>query len=270
MASAVSDHTQRGDPRNGGALFTIPREIRDEIYRLLVKRHYIAFPADVRFIDCKCTVCATNTKKPNLAILRVSRDISDEAQGILYSESLFEYVNLDFETATSSSKPPTPVVANRMENIMVSMIGLVPGPTFSFPSGTYPGTIDNVSGYRVLRDGFHIRFSICKPNDIDPVTRHILPRLATLNGFRTILVEVFLQDSSDSYVKDKWGSLEARLEQVRQIVKSTLEPTLGSAISSHDSNTFSLKFHSREHLPSMLRAQVQKMLLDADRLEQGS
>lgn len=267
MASAVSDHTPLGDPKNGGALFTIPREIRDEIYRFLVKRHYIAFPAGKSPIECKCTICGTNTESPDLAILRVSRAIGDEAQEMVYSESLFEFLNLDFRNATSL-KPPTQVV-NRMKKVLVSIKGLLPETRYSVPPGIYDGTIDGLSGYRVVRDSCHVEFSIYRPNDIDPVTRRILPRLATLNGFRTILVKVYLQGFFHLYVRNGRDGYEARLEQVRQIMKDALEPTLGSPTISQDSFTISLKFHPREHLPSILRAQAQKLLLDADRVEQG-
>lgn len=211
MASAVSDHTPRGDQRNGGALFTIPREIRDEIYRLLVKRHYIAFPAGKGPRDCKCIICRSNTEKPDLAILRVSRAISDEAQEMIYSESLFEYLNLDYHNAPSS-KPPAQLV-NRMRKVLVSIGGLQLKTRYSVPLGIYEGTFDSLSGYRVVRDSCHIQFLIHRPNDIHLVTRHILPRLATLTGFRTILLKVSLQDIFHFYMTTGRDGYEVRLEK---------------------------------------------------------
>lgn len=267
MASAVSDHTPRGDQRNGGALFTIPREIRDEIYRMPVKRHYIAFPAVNSPRNCKCIICRSNTEKPDLAILRVSRAISDEAQEMIYSESLFEYQNRDYYNAPSS-KPPAQLV-NRMRKVLVSIGGLRLKNRYSVSLGIYEGTIDSLSGDRVVRHSCHIQFLIHRPNDIDLVTRHLLPRLAMLTGFRTILVQVSLQDGFHLYMTNERDGYEARLEQVRKIMEDALEPSLGPAMISYDSLTISLRFHPREHLPSILRAQAQKLLLDADRVEQG-
>lgn len=266
MASAVSDPPPLGHPKYGGVLFTIPREIRDAIYRLLVKRHYIAFPA-MSPMNCKCTICATNTEKPDLVILRVSRAISDEAQEMLYSESLFEYLNLDFRIDVIL-KPPAQVV-KRMKKVSVSIRALLPESRYGVPLGIYDATINSLSGYRVVRDSCHIQYLIYRPNDIAPVTRYILPGLAMLTGFRIILVEVSLQGFLDWCVTNERVNYEARLEQVRKIMEDALEPTLGSAEISYDSSTVSLRFHPRQHLPSILRAQAQKLLLDADRVEQG-
>ena len=59
-------------------------------------------------------------------------------------------------------------------------------------------------------------------------------------------------------------------EWVRQAIKDAMEPTLGPAMTCKIDFGISLVFHPREHVPAILRAQAQKMLLDADRLEQAS
>ncbi len=79
IESTLSKTTLRGDPKHGGALFTLPREIRDDIYRLLVKgRHnvYSTLEDEEGRIFTKSTV----PDKPDLVILQISRAISHEAE----------------------------------------------------------------------------------------------------------------------------------------------------------------------------------------------
>ncbi|CAF9933559.1 hypothetical protein IMSHALPRED_009392 [Imshaugia aleurites] len=77
MSNATS-HTPLGDPKHDQALFRFPREIRDEIYRLLVKGCYLA---------CE----EKNVDQAGLSVLRVSKSIGAEAMEILYSESVFRF-----------------------------------------------------------------------------------------------------------------------------------------------------------------------------------
>ena len=79
--SSTTSHISQGDPTHGGAVFRLPREIRDTIYRLLVRGRY---SANVE----------PNRSPPylDLSVLRVSKLISHEAMEILYSESVFVFV----------------------------------------------------------------------------------------------------------------------------------------------------------------------------------
>ncbi|KAM0805747.1 hypothetical protein BDR22DRAFT_910397 [Usnea florida] len=75
-------------PKTG--FLSLPREIRDEVYRLLV-RDYIAAgqPPSGQSKANDYRVTATTSFK--LAIFRVSKSISEEAMDIFYAESTFHF-----------------------------------------------------------------------------------------------------------------------------------------------------------------------------------
>ena len=86
----MTSHVPFGDSKPGGALFLLPREIRDEVYRLVVRGSYL---------DTKCLYRYSGKAsepqqgvRPDFAILRVSKSISREATEILYSESVFRFL----------------------------------------------------------------------------------------------------------------------------------------------------------------------------------
>ena len=104
---------QLGDPSHGGALFLLPREIRDEIYRLLVKGRYLADkPLNYSNGGGTTNYGKSNGEKindenkdnidgeeilsedegPDFSIFRVSKFLSDEAREILYSDSVFRFI----------------------------------------------------------------------------------------------------------------------------------------------------------------------------------
>ena len=137
-------------------------------------------------------------------------------------------------------------------------------------------TIDNFRGARILRDACHVIFVEFIPDMIKPLTNHILPKLKNFKGFRTVLVEVSLDDMYEARVR--WeksqnmgaeGEITAQVEQIRKAIKNAMEPTLGPATTVKDGHEISLKFHPRQHVPRLLRAKAQQILLDADRMEEG-
>ncbi|KAF6229506.1 hypothetical protein HO173_011546 [Letharia columbiana] len=104
MAFKGSSRIPLGDSEHGGALFTLPREIRDEIYRLLVKgRHCVFLPSEPVHGDT-LTDGIDKFDKHDLVILRTSKAISREAHEILYSESIFRY-GINF-WASKALEPP--------------------------------------------------------------------------------------------------------------------------------------------------------------------
>ena len=126
MASMVSNLTRLGDPKHGGALFTLSLEIRDEIYRLLVKRYYLIY-GPLELLDKGNNRSSFRDRelgidKPDLTILRISQAISHEAQEVHYSESIFRY---DYHFAVAEAlKPPTQGV-NRMKKVEIDIRGLM-------------------------------------------------------------------------------------------------------------------------------------------------
>ena len=96
-----------------GTLSILPREIRDEIYRILVKDHYCFYYAATR--PCRWTlkmVKKSRTKKPDLALLFVSKATYNELSSMFYSESIFQF---DFDRPYNPIYLPEPVVPRMMK-----------------------------------------------------------------------------------------------------------------------------------------------------------
>lgn len=270
MASTISNPTSLGDPKNGGALFTLPREIRDGIYRLPVKRRYTVFGRD------------SMVAKPDLAILRVSRAISCEALETFYSESTLRY-SICLNDTTEVVKPPAQPV-NHMKNVRMLIRGLEPNSARAIDQLRYlhhatkicAATIGSFTGTQILRDHCCIQIVGFHPDMIYSLETHFLPTLAAFTGFRTLLIEVYLKDDlkADAQKEVKifgetgaGGKIIKGFELVRREMRKAMEPTLGPAETYNNGLEIHLEFHPSEHVPSILRAQAQKLLLDADRLE---
>lgn len=287
MASRISNLTRLGDSKHGGALFTLPREIRDVIYRFLVKGRYLVFrhlksENRVSFIERE------SFDSPDLIIFRISKAISHEAQQVHYSESIFRY-EVPFYTTTKLQS--TKEAVNRMKKIELDIYGLKNAVTtyyynrsgeFYIPPINMPAICETIlgdfAGTDVLRDSLHIIFHKSTPEIIiSPLRSYVLPKLCALSAFRTIVLEVFprifekLPTSTEEYEEYKssykWSTAE--IEQVRQAIKDAMELTLGPATSHGNDSRIHLEFHPREDVPAILRAQAQRLNLAADRLDQG-
>ena len=77
--------------KQGGLLFNLPPELRNEIYRYLVKGNYVlSGPPKLLF-----EVAPVSRVRPHLNILLVSKTIRNEAMAVLYSESRFR-IHINF------------------------------------------------------------------------------------------------------------------------------------------------------------------------------
>ena len=260
--TSVSTSEPLGDSKNGGALFILPREIRDEVCRFLVKRRYtVIYPPK----SASGTTYAGNMTAVDifdLAIFHISHAIGHEVQAVLYSESTFRYF-IDF-SINVPCKPPTAVV-NRMKKVEIVIKGLGVYYIYEKTHPTYKrrmaliceATIDGFTGTQILRDVCHIRIPAFRPDMIEPLESYILPTLAAFQGFRTLLFEITTELERIA---------TARFERVIEGMKDAMEPSLGPATISNGGSTIRLEFHPREHVPSLFGAQAQKVLLDTDRL----
>lgn len=146
MSNTVN--AQLGDPGHGGALFLLPREVRDEIYRLLVKGRYLAKEPMDQYDDpnggttnggksngeetndknkdnIDCEELLSEDEGPDFSIFRVSKFLSDEAKEILYSESVFRFV-IDWNPPGDNEKALGKVhrlkrVASLMMNVVLDV-----------------------------------------------------------------------------------------------------------------------------------------------------
>ncbi len=196
MASTVLNLTPLGDSKNGGALFTLPREIRDEIYRLLVKGRYFVLPR--RKSRHKAEVIETGARpdQPDLEILLLSKAISGEAQQILYSESIFVFC---VPWQTSALLKSQVEAVNRMNKIEIHIYDLMES-FYNFRYGiaefdgrietTYEAIVNNLTGAKIFRDTLYINFRGSNPKMIRPLIHHVLPKVCGFIGFRKIVMKV--------------------------------------------------------------------------------
>ena len=260
--TSVSTPEPLGDSKNGGALFILPREIRDEVYRFLIKRHYTVIYAPKSASGTTYVAKITAADIFDLAIFQISHAISHEVQAVLYSESTFRYI-IDF-SINVPRKFPTAVV-NSMKNVEIVIRGLgvhyvyeKTHPTYKRPTALIcEATIDGFTGTQTHRDVCHIRIPALRPDMIEPLESYILPKLAAFHGFRTLLVDITTELEHIA---------TARFERVIEGMKDAMEPTLGPATITNGGSTIRLEFHPCEHVPSLFGAQAQKVLLNTDRL----
>ena len=283
MAPKVSKSKPLGDRNHGGALFILPPEIRDEIYRLLLKSHYtIPYSGPT-----KCHGRKNRDKKtvePGLVIFRVSRIISYEAQELFYAESTFHFT-VDFGTYMGRLECPTLKRVRKVKIMIRGLTSQLDGYDAMYTPAVYSHrieaicrpTIDEFMGTKIRRDSCHIQFCDFGSPVVFPLTTYLLPKLAAFNGFNTVLVEVLTKENYEQVARkqryhhgrDAGQRITRKLEGFGTMMTGMMERTMGPAISRDDGFTIRLEFKPREHAPSILRAQARKLLWEAERLEQG-
>ena len=89
--SSTTSHALLGDPKNGGALFLLPPEIRETIYRFLVKDRYAVIHSRLHWQLAIRGDPSMVVRPKVLSILRFSKAVCGEATKILYSETVFRF-----------------------------------------------------------------------------------------------------------------------------------------------------------------------------------
>lgn len=243
--------TALGNSQHGGALFTLPRELRDEIYRLLVKKRYIIYitPHEDNHVT---------TEKHDLAILEVSQAVSSEALEILYSEAVFCF-SVDFRSDDYPRRPSQ--LTNRIKNVEFNIIGLGICPALcssqtpclrhlDHPDIFYHSAMAKFTDAEIAGNSVRIRLLLCDPDSIEDLFVSTFETLKVFMGFRTITIEVVpISVSSRELGMSKreqwvfpWLSKEHD-SQIGQEVKSSLEPTLGPAAEEYHGDVQHLTFH---------------------------
>ncbi|CAF9929213.1 hypothetical protein IMSHALPRED_007857 [Imshaugia aleurites] len=236
MTSTVPKLTPLGDSKHGGALLTLPRQIRDEIYRLLVKGRYLVHRQSNTEPGVSFLKGGTEFDEPDLVILQISRLISSEAQDVLYSESIFRYI---IPTYLGAALRPQIEAVNRMKKIEVHI-----NPEYDYgfekeartliqiPRGASIETIfDDFAGMETLRESLHIN-SYWRLDYIGSLGTSPLPALSALNGFRTIAIKIIPRkvhkDQTNQELSKYISSneeLKATFERLRQEIKAAIKPS---------------------------------------------
>ena len=235
----MTSHVKLGDSKHGGALFLLPREIRDEIYRLLVKGSYL---------DTGCFYrCSRKDRypptdiRPDFAILRVSKSIGREATEILYSESVFRFIittGFYGEHILSPDLDRMKRLAPTIQNVILD-VG-----SFNEPDVFYeinmPVAVQSFGGLDVTRRSLLVRMLSCakfwsKGRELPRVCQ----QLKAFVGFRAATLEVVparwllstLPINSSPDAAKNARKIRKIVAQTAQTVAEELEPILGPAAS---------------------------------------
>lgn len=253
MLSYPTTSTGLGNSRHGGAIFNLPREVRDEVYRLVVKGFYPIYVP-----HGKTWTAAIRTKESDFAILKVSKAISQEVLEVYLPESVFRFI-------IQLSQPATICLPSKLTNRMKN-VEIVLNDT-SLSHLNYRGLrsdhintacragIAPFTGAHIARNSLRFLFSCCGPDMIDMLSVHLYETLKALTGFRTVIFEV---EPSGCLAHEKrmgWITAEELSEVIDGIVqemKNTLVPTLGPATERVLDGKGYLTFHPREQLVNTL------------------
>ena len=245
-----------------GTLIKLPREIRDEIYRYLVKGRFLPQGnLDPAYNNMNARA-VSRSRHSCLAIFQVSKATYEEATSIYYSESGFRY-DLDLFLATPTNLPVDPplLFSNRMMKIEIDFstshfidhwYGLF---TYGVECGL-KATLDKMTGVGHLRNSLLLKFKLFSPDDHAVVSDLFFGRLKTLVGFRTVAIEI---GPVETLIDN--GLYRTKNLSIVQAMKEAMVPTMGPASESCVGINILLEFHPYEHMRANLSDQAQKLQL---------
>ena len=188
------------------SVLPLPGELRHKIYRILVKKTYLASQRPVA--DEPLATSA------GLVILRVSKATCTEALKILYQESVFLF-KLDHETAFWCSEPPQKAVG-LMTNVSFVISG-APRPSERKARSNQivmsRRTMELFTGTATFRNVMRIKFVNFDSNRYSTSKLYdiAMKAMKDLGGFRELVVEfesAISQSRSERYRNQKLKHLE--------------------------------------------------------------
>ena len=251
-------------PNDDGILAEMPREIRDETYRYLLKGSYILYrPAYmVSAARDKALRHGWNLEidhdGPNFNILRVSKAFNLEARRVLYTESIFESW-LDF-CEYRPYEPYTPLankITDRMMRLKFNICGLHDGSHHM--EDICRDTLDHFTGTEITRNYIHISFYPSVELE-SKLNGRLFRSLENLSNFRTVRI-----DFTPTLRAVDTNNPQLRIHhhtRVMQAMRARFEPALGPAVTQHKYNpSYSqcycrLIFHPHEYIAEKLRLEV--------------
>lgn len=230
----MTSHVPLGDSKHGGALFLLPREIRDEIYRLLVKGSYIDTGCFYRYVYA-------HTEAPlDFAVLQLSKSVGREATEILYSESVFRFVISEM----SFGEHILPADLDRMKRLAPMIQNVILDVRFKKQNTFYEMNmgiaVQNFGGLAIMRRSLLFRIlvgstSYTKGKGLP----RICQQLKAFVGFRAATLEVLpvesllriLLDCPSTYGAIFCRRIRKNVARIAQAVAEELERVLGPAVS---------------------------------------
>ncbi|CAD6568542.1 MAG: hypothetical protein ASARMPRED_001855 [Alectoria sarmentosa] len=268
--------------KQGGMLFNLPRELRDEIYRYLVQGTYlVGGQPDRKSKDTHSEERYLKTVENSLYldVLRVSKVISDEAMAVLYSESIFR-IDVHFKNDNAMLPLERESVDRMMNielNVTVSMQVL-----FELYGLSLGRAIQRIFGYildcikrtNTIRNTLCVKYRILSSNIKQALPFFMYWRLDLLTRFRTVIVKLspellMFQPPSPKDVisivngkaiaktkksKDILESLEAKIMDIEKQIGRALGPAVVGHVydPNHLQYAKTLEFHPQEHRATVL------------------
>lgn len=223
-------------PSGWGTLSKLPREVRDEIYRYLVKGRYIVSGRSITADSTYQPGSAITHYQPDSTILRVSKSISDEAMSIFYSESIFNlFLRVSSQLRDMSQAPKA--LTDKMMRINYHIYGFGGHfPDYENAESLQPSNsknmkaiCDNTIGHLVSTDitRGHIQIILYEIRDLTHAfTSPLFQTFARLRAFRTLMLELcFSLTLNDERIDIQVAS--NCMQENMQAVEAYLEPALG-------------------------------------------
>ena len=241
--------------QQGGKLFDLPLELRDEIYRYIVKGTYV----DPRWESSEPNRIIGHGSG-NFGVLFVSKAICEEALAVLYSESTFRIL-LQF-TKEEAKWLSSRRISQRMMNVELDVT-----PQDDMPLNNkrkiWKEAIRCINRPNTIRNTLRIRCRPCSSDISDPMPEWMCHGLQSLTRFRTVIMELprDLYFKSEIYprVKDEhiFEELENRMEAIEKYLRhafgpATVKPPYGCG---YRWQTRTLTFHPQVHLSKNSRAE---------------
>ena len=258
--------------RQGGMLLNLPRELRDMIYRHVVKRTYLVC-AEPRPIY---NGTSHLNLSPNLSILRVSKTISGEAIAVFYAESTFR-ICLHFEEDQTLRLSSIPTV-KRMMNIELDVQVDPTVQCFDHSRPMWIATLGCISRTSNLRNSLNVRWRriFSELNlDLEPEWSNmdaVIPdwmfrKLKSMTRFRTVVLQNFIHNIDIFDHKPKSFLDKSETTAIRSHLTRALGPADSVLIPGYPQCAASLTFHPQQHMPALLKAQAADLRAKADELD---
>ena len=287
------------NPRN--MLLNLPRELRDNIYRYVVKGIYVVGTRpDERLDDIwdnskprskkrnpwsKKRISGAEMLSPNLSILRVSKTISAEAMVVLYSDSTFRiYVHVKVDLASQLSSIPA---VEHMMNIELDVSIDQRYELASHRNGTdsflecsqqiWKAILGCIGCTNIIRKSLYIRWwrssfgvrLLTRSDSIKEIPEGMYRRLKPLTGFRTVVFQsiVYTMKVPDHRLV-RYMALDNACDTkiIRKYLKQVLGPADSVSAPRYKGCAITLTFHPRQHITANLKARAADLRAKADEL----
>lgn len=276
-----------------GTLVKLPREIRDEIYRYLVKGIYHINDPSVwipKNMPINIRTLLKESEKSDLDpnTLRLSRAINHEAAAVHYSESTFLcYLDYSKNIVCLLQAPIDRMMKIELKvysglQAVLERLGKPDSENTKYHIETWATTIKKLNRTDLVRKVIHLKFDIHTSHVLQAVPSEMLHDLRTLIRYQTVVVEFSvtfrIRDGRPSGTladRSKYSGEELIL--LTETINSDLEPALGPATSCHTRPptkdpgearySSSLKFYPHKYTVTNSNSQVEQEQVELEMKE---